>query len=283
MIEINLLKYLNKTFSEIYEIEHQVIFDEEKPKKISFSKIYIIFGTVLLVVAIIVTYFLILNDVERTHQTKKSLKKIDNLSTKIDNTEKSMVEIEGFKPIGTIEFKKKTVSNNNKDKEEVIRNKLETKRKQPEPISKKPELVRKEKLLTKTSQHQESVNKYAIVIEKLTEKEFFLLKNRIKNRSLKENKIVEDIEKWQVFVEKKGTNNFIGQLEVKLEKEFSDRDSAVNFAKSLDKKVVVKKDVYDKISYNIEIAYFDSVQEAKNYISSLGIKGKVIKLIKKSN
>lgn len=283
MIEINLLKYLNKTFSEIYEIEHQVIFDEEKPKKISFSKIYIIFGTVLLVVAIIVTYFLILNDVERTHQTKKSLKKIDNLSTKIDNTEKSMVGIEGFKPIGTIEFKKKTVSNNNKDKEEVIMDKLETKLKQPEPISKKPELVRKEKLLTKTSQHQESVNKYAIVIEKLTEKEFFLLKNRIKNRSLKENKIVEDIEKWQVFVEKKGTNNFIGQLEVKLEKEFSDRDSAVNFAKSLDKKVVVKKDVYDKISYNIEIAYFDSVQEAKNYISSLGIKGKVIKLIKKSN
>lgn len=277
MININLLKYLNKTFSEIYELEHIIVTAEEKTKKISFTKIYIIFGTVLLLFAIIVTYFLILNDVNQTYQTKESLKKRDNLSTKIDKTEKSMEEIEGFKQIGSIQFKEES---ERKSEEKTAQGNLKIKEEEPLKIEKKSQTIKNEEPLKKVFTVAKPTNKYSIKIDNLSEEEYLSLKNRVKDKLLKADKRVENIEKWQVFVEEKGGNKYIGQLEVKLEKEFTDKTSAIKFAKSLNKKVVVKKVAYDKKVYDIEIASFDSLEEAKNYIKNLDIKGKIIKLVK---
>jgi len=276
MININLLKYLNKTFSEIYELEHIIVTAEEKTKKISFTKIYIIFGTVFLLFAIVVTYFLILNDVNQTYQTKESLKKRDNLSIKIDKTEKSMEEIEGFKQIGSIQFKEESEI---KTEEKTAQENLKIKE-EPLKIEKKSQTIKNEEPLKKAFTVAKPTNRYSIKIDNLSEEEYLSLKNLVKDKLLKADKRVENIEKWQGFVEEKGGNKYIGQLEVKLEKEFSDKTSAIKFAKSLNKKVVVKRVAYDKKVYDIEIASFDSLEEAKNYIKNLDIKGKIIKLVK---
>jgi hypothetical protein len=277
MININLLKYLNKTFSEIYELEHRIAAAEEKAKKISLTKIYIIFGTVLLLFAIAVTYFLILHDVNENYQTKESLKKEDNLSIKIDKTEKSIEEIEGFKQIGSIQFKEESEI---KTEEKSAQEDLKIKEEEPLKTEKKFQPIKKEEPSTKSFSVAKPINKYSIKIENLSEEEYLFLKNRVKDKLLKADKRVENIEKWQVFVEEKGGDKYIGQLEVRLEKEFSDKTSAVKFAKSLNKKVIVKKVDYDRKVYNIEIASFDSLEEAKNYIKNLDIKGKIIKLVK---
>ncbi|MBZ4671954.1 hypothetical protein LF845_04270 [Deferribacterales bacterium Es71-Z0220] len=293
MIEINLLKYLNKSFSEIYEIEHSVEVQPHKKKKFSLFTIYLISGSILLIGAIIVTTMLILREPKGEEKVKTFPGNII-----VDNTSKKDKAVSEYKVIGTININDNISTNEaNTAKTHTEATKSEPKTTNKDKIinSKAVQPLQNVKTAPKAKPHVKNISEqkqdknttkpfYTISIENIDYKTYNLLLKNIKGKTIKITKRwTINTKTWDVYVQENGTKEYIGGHEVKKIKTFKSKDEAIIFAKKLSQKVIIKsKDA--KINYfNIEISNFNSVDEAKIYARNINISGKVLKILKKSN
>lgn len=289
MIEINLLKYLDKSFSEIYEIEHSVQEQPQKKKKISFLKLYIVTGSVLLLLAIIVTFYLIIHEKPSQEANNISIQKLpmsDNYSNTINKKEE-------YKIIGTINVSDNEKSNNlaskNNDNSKTDTKKIEklndTKNKDIVATEKTEPILPKK---TDNSNNQKikniSSSIYVILIDNISDNELRILKSSIKDKkisiinSLKKNEKI-----WELYIPASGTKTFIGQHEVKKIEEFRTKDDAIKYAKKLNEKVFIKSKENIIRYHTVQISDFQNINEAKKYTEKITLKGKVLKILKKSN
>ncbi|UOD34357.1 hypothetical protein DSN97_09360 [Deferribacteraceae bacterium V6Fe1] len=293
MTEINLLKYLNKSFSEIYEIEHSVEVQPQKKKKFSLFTIYLISGFILLIGAIVVTTMLILREPKKEEQANTFPENII-----LDNVNKKDKIVSEYKIIGTININDNISTREaNKAATDVQATKSESKLTDNDKviINKAVQPVKNVKAVSNAKADEKNISKqiqnkntakqyYVITIEDVNEKTYNLLFKNAKGKNIKITKRwTINTKTWDVYVQENGTKEYIGGHEVKKIKTFKSKDEAIIFAKKLSQKVIIKsKDA--KINYfNIEISNFNSVDEAKIYARNINISGKVLKILKKSN
>jgi len=293
MTEINLLKYLNKSFSEIYEIEHSVEVQPQKKKKFSLFTIYLISGSVLLMGAILMTTLLIFNEPEREEKAKKVSENIV-----LDNVNKKDKIVSEYKVIGTINIIDNTSTKQSNPTKVYVQ-----KRKSAPKITEKENVIKNNanptvqnikavpkgkvdnKNISKEIQNKNKTKKYYIIsIENIDEKSYNLLLKNNKGKHIKiTKKWTINTKTWDVYVQENGTKQYIGGVEVKKIRTFKSKDEAIIFAKKLSQKIIIKSND-QKINYfNVEVSDFNSVDEAKTYAKNINIIGKVLKILKKSN
>lgn len=289
MIEINLLKYLNKSFSEIYEIEHSIEVQPQKKRKFSLFKIYLVSNFILLTGATIITFILILKEPENNEKVKTVSENI-----LLDNTNKKDTLLSEYKVIGTIsiadnlstkgssefvvdiKLPKNTPETTDKDK--IIKQTQTVQNINPDSKAN----VNKENTSKKIQDKKTDKQYYIISIENIDDKTYKLLLKNAKGKNITiTKKWTVNNKTWDVYVEENGTKVYIGGYEVKKIKTFKSKDEAILFAKKLSRKIIIKSND-DKIDYyNIEISNFNSVDEAKRYAKNINISVKVLKILKK--
>jgi len=293
MTEINLLKYLNKSFSEIYEIEHSVEVQPQKKKKFSLFTIYLISGSILLMGAILMTILLILKEPEREEKAKTVSENIV-----LDNVNKKDKIVSEYKVIGTIniidnistkqsnptevDVQKTKSALKTTEKEKVIKNNVNP---TVQNIKAVPKAKVDNKNISKEIQNKNTTKQYYIIsIEDIDDKSYSLLLKNNKGKHIKiTKKWTINTKTWDVYVQENGTKQYIGGVEVKKIKTFKSKDEAIIFAKKLSRKIIIKSNDHKINYFNVEISDFNSVDEAKAYAKNINIRGKVLKILKKSN
>lgn len=299
MHKINLLRYFDKSFSEIYQIEHGevapepeeltvVVEDATVPedvgkeyniKKGKFLKIFVYIFSSLLVISFIVVGFVyykiksmekeILNKNKLKQEVKKdndsakhNLIPKDNGNKKETDSEMSLGEsFNEFKQIGSIQFI-----------EDVAEKNVSEINKQTDNVHQIKDDKIKNKYNTKSN-----TNTFAIVIDEIYLEEINRLRKLIQefNVSFQTNlkgKEKKTVYKAYRYVEK--SSIYLGEKPVELLAVFYNKDEAVSFLRTISQKGVITSKVEDTNIYEVIISTFKSEGDVSNFIEKANLKNK---------
>lgn len=303
MHRVNLLRYFDKSFSEIYQIEHGEVVpeaedltvvtgDEDAPEHIvkkqgisksKFLKIFIYIISLLLVILSVIGGFVyykiksIEKEIANKNKLKEEVKKQsdsvkheavpkDNGNNKEDNLDGLLDEsLKEFKQIGSIQFI-----------EDITVNKLSETDQQIDKKTDNVEPMRDEKIKKKNNV-KSNENAFAIIIDEIYLEEINRLKKFISefNVSFQTNlkgKEKKTLYKAYRYVEKSST--YLGEKPVELLAVFYNKDEAVSFLRTISQKGVITSKVEDTYIYEVTISTFKSEEDLSNFINKANLKNK---------
>ncbi|MGB9731526.1 MULTISPECIES: hypothetical protein [Calditerrivibrio] len=296
MIKLNLLRFLDKSFSEIYQITHgEIEYKEEEYDSIEISEeepkeqkptqnnrkklilvLSVVLGTVLLLSSVILVYFY--------YQTKVIEKQIAAKKTTLSHNEKgqkpkstdnihkeveSYNELSDFKPIGEIVFEeeKNRLANNSE-------------------LSNFPKNVKSDnKTEAKSTQKKDDIKQYRynLVIEDCYPGEIEKIKLALKDTNLsyistEKGKIKLVVYKAYKYAEK--SDLYIGNKPVNFLGYFYSKDEAVSFLRENSLKGIVTSKMEEVTVYKVEITYFNSESEISQFLVKTKLNNKKIRVDK---
>lgn len=288
MIEIDLLKFFDKSFSEIDEILHRKqnfneVFEEKeelssivKQKKKSFILKYLTLTTIIIIISFtgykfyeLIKHNLVTippkkvkNEQEQPLTNTKSLEVTPHKNI----TPSYTVHGEDI-VIGTIEFLGKNLpplsidntTHNAKTKVPIVP-KIENKDKE------------QQKQLSTTTPEK---NLYNVKLYYIDNHVLEDIKRKLQSYPGIELKILGKNRgsdtKWDLYKPTKGTNKYIGSREVAFIKTFNNKNEAIRFAKSRNIPAIIVKKSDVKITYDLLISNFHSKEEALDFVKSFNI------------
>ena len=280
MIDINLLKYFDKSFSEIYKIENET---EVSDKKALLKKFFIILSTnrniylpVLLFLLIIFVFSLYnlwttmstmdnkvqtknkTNIVRKSPAVKKNIEKkevipvtIDNDSREMNDKEQKSVKTDAAKTVEQQTSAKKSGSSKNSIKADMPSSTI------------KP---------TKNKKEQQNTKSYVIIIKGLDKSRIDKIRKLSENYGVKISKTLHsETEKalWHVYIPDVHSDIQIGDIRVKKLTTFADKDNAVNFAEKREGKFFIKRESVIYKEYNVKIEGFENIKKAKLFAEDI--------------
>lgn len=302
MININLLKYIDKSFSEIHQIEH-FEFDaaDDAKNKGLFQNIfqpkyiYIAASFLIFLALAVFTYFLFIPTKTQTveHTVAKTAKIIEK------NEKEKQTSDEEFKKIGSITFIENNISDRSlkmdgeqvesevikEDTSKIATNPQKTQKPIKQQVTSQPE--KKQTTPSKPNiQGEKTVRsvEYIIEINNINEKLISDIVKTAKQNGLHFNKKVSSKKEetlWKVYTPSESGKTRIGDIRVELKEKFSSKEQAVNYAKKITGKVFIKKSVYSYNLYDITIEGFKQINEAKEFAKTINVGDNPIKITKK--
>lgn len=293
MIEIDLLKFFDKSFSEIDELLHskQSInnAEEEKEeltsvikekKKKSSVLVYLTAAALFIIVGFTgyKFYELIKSNLVTLPQQETENKEAQAPPTQPEEipkdksiiTENTMNEEDIV--IGTIEFVNENITpvplvNTSLDNKSTVplQDKTESKIAVADKEPQKPEPIKATYTLKLYYVNNQTLNS---IKKKLQHYPDYKLKILGKNSKTKT--------KWFLYKPTKGTNQFIGSREVAFIRSFDSKEEAIAYAKRNNMPAIIVKKSEREISYDITINNFKSSNEAYNFIKNFNINSKHI-------
>jgi len=295
MIEINLLRYINKSFSEIHEYAHsEVALKVGREKKRFINPIFFIYFLAVLVVSIAGYqlfqhnfYFNQLEDIFRVENIPILAGREDKIVPdgkikEIDNT--SIKEgLDEFVKIGTIKFNKIDYVGDGKQQKIDIEKKEKLTKETEAGIKNNKVSIDKE--LTKKSEVKNVKEKkespvviapsYQVVIFNILDRNLVKLEKKLAPKNIN-HKVMSSRthirETWDLYKITPGSKKYIAGREVTFIKTFNDRYSAILYAKNNKFSTIIKKRKLKLIYYDIKVYPFDNQQLAKQFISNSKIK-----------
>jgi hypothetical protein len=295
MIELNLLKYLDLSFSEIYQIEHGEIEQKESiieteiekkevGKKLPTSFLLLALALVIAIIIVVILYFAFFNKKDASPIKKTTVKK-EKIHKKY-NPEFN----KKYKKIGSITFIDEPINTDNKtekksnkyDKPEIKKENIKV---SPKKEIKKSNIVKpiKHKQNNKTSKTKPITYKYYASYENINKNELIYLKKKLKAKRL-----LYEVEKTKLIVkkyfylykqDKKGKKK-IAERNVTFIKKFSNKNSALNYAKKYNiPAIILIKNEKERL-YFIKVYPFSNQRNAINFVKKNKFKGKIVKIIK---
>ncbi len=296
MIEIDLLKFFDKSFSEIDEILHrkkdvnEAIDEKEEltsiikqKRKKSYIFVYLTLAALIVVIGFtgfkfyeLIKYNLVTLPSEELKNNKNQIS-TSSKPTEITPDENIVSDytVKGEDiVIGTIEFVGENLpaislndTNNNVKKPESPR------------IAKNDNIDLQNKQLPKSTQIETT---YSVKLYYVDPQILDNIKRKIQSYPGKKIKILGKNSKtktiWNLYKPTKGTNKFIGSLEVTFIKSFNSKEEAIRFAKTKNIPAIIVKKSRNIISYDLMINNFSDRKEASEFISSFNIGRKNIRI-----
>lgn len=258
------------SFSEIHFLEHEILsLKKQKKPFFTFTKLFIILSSIILLMAVFLTYFLIIKDNKNiTHKTdpKTLIKDSIKQENEDNNTSK-------YKLVAKIEFSdNQTASPSQKDQENNTETNLPNQKTENYYLS----ILNKGK-----TEAPKPKFFYEIHVEGLSRNDVEKIRSIGNGKKIILNERVETRTVWNVYTEKRDGNVQIGGNKVKQIKGFKDKDSAIKFAQQLNTKVFIKKENFSNKTFDINMLPFNSKQEAEVFSQKKYFKGKSLKIIKK--
>ncbi|MGA1846475.1 hypothetical protein [Deferribacter abyssi] len=243
MTKINLLKYFDKSFSEIYQIEHEEIektSSKEVPKRV---RNYLLTLSYLLVFILLLFagYF----TYKVFYSSKKTAKK-NSTSIKMQvqpKQNKKTAKPQKGKYIKIAEIKILDKTNYSITPKEDINL---TRKKTTKHITNNYNSTKSSKIILKKEKPKKITYYYKLTFYKVDSANFNKLKSlakkyNLKFKQLKKYKVIKSI--WRVYVVSPGSTQYIAGKPVKYLKYFENKYEAIQFAKNNKlKKAVIKKD-----------------------------------------
>jgi hypothetical protein len=281
--KINLLRYFDKSFSEIYQIEHGEILhenDEVLDKDLEDNEhkaintrltsrkrynlaLYFLMGLVLLgLIAGSFVYYKVYTAKEELSK-KQTLKQTQKQAIPMDNTaktESNEAKDTEFKKIGEILFLEETPENTNQ-------------------TSKAKGITdNQHKNITKGENIKQS---YTIIIEKVYEGELDNIKLSLPEYKVNLETHLKERTKMMVYKAYKYTDKsktYIGKKPVVYVGSFYDKTDAINFLRSLLQTGVITSKMEDVSVYEVKISGFKSEPEISSFVNKLNLKNKNVKI-----
>lgn len=283
--KINLLRYFDKSFSEIYQIEHGEIPHEDEEAfdksiesnehtaikaKLNTTKryklaLYLLMGLVLLgLIAGGFVYYKVYTTKEKLNK-KQALEETQKKVVPMDNTAKTKsneAQDTEFKKIGEILFLEETQEN--------INQKTKTK---------SEGIAGNEHKSTPQSENIKQL--YTIIIEEVYEGELekiklFLPEYKVNLETHLKEKTKKVVYKAYKYTDKSKT--YIGNKPVVYVGSFYDKTEAVNFLRSLLQTGVITSKMEDVAVYEVKISGFKSESEISAFITKAKLKGKKVNI-----
>lgn len=258
------------SFSEIHFLEHEISsLKKQKKPFFTFTKLFIIFSSIILLTAVLMTYFLIIEDDRNiAHKTDSKTLIKDSIKQKNQDNDTSK-----YKLVAKIEFSdNQTASSNQRDQDNDTEANLPNQKTENYHFS----IPNKEK-----TEVQKPKFFYEIYVEGLTRNDVEKIRTIANDKKIILRERVETQTLWNVYTEKKDGDVQIGGNRVKQIKAFKDKDSAIKFAQQLNTKVFIKKEILSKKVFDVNMLPFNSKQEAEVFSQNKYFKGKSLKIIKK--
>jgi hypothetical protein len=311
MIEIDLLKYFDKSFSEIDELLHNKIETQEdfnekdelttvidKGKRKSALLKYLVFSVLIIVISFsgFKFYQLIKSNLKTIPQQESKIttetniiKSDESLQQKSENVDtKSKTDNNDVIVLGTIELLGENLpplstDNLSKEKDRQIPTKP-TKNQNIEIPNREHKNLESNAEKENKETPEKRVNKnFYIKLYYIDTQALENIKNKLKSYSKKELKILgkntKNIAQWYLYKPTKGTNYFIGNREVALIKTFNNKNEAIRFAKDNHIPAIIVKKSKNEISYDLIITGFDSKSEANEFIKPFKINKNKIRIL----
>ncbi|KAA0257985.1 hypothetical protein FHQ18_06220 [Deferribacter autotrophicus] len=273
MTKINLLKYFDKSFSEIYQIEHGEI--EETPSKKSPKRVRIhlltlsyLLAFILLILAGFFTYKLF-------HKPNKTItqKPIKTETPTQIKTDKKTVKPSEKKYVKIAEIKILDETNNgitpkqqpDLSKKNEIKHKTNTHK--PSKPSTNNE-VKKEK--PKKITYYYKLTFYKVDSTNFNKLKSFAQKYNLHLKQLKKYKVIKTI--WRVYAISPGASQYIAGKPVKYLKYFGNKNKAIQYVKSKKLKAVIKKDKIIYYLYDLSLYPLKDVNMIAKLKKSLKLK-----------
>lgn len=258
------------SFSEIHFLEHEILsLKKQKKPFFTFTKLFIILSSIILLMAVFLTYFLIIKyNKNITHKTDPKTLIKDSIKQENEDNDTSK-----YKLVAKIEFSdNQTASPSQKDQENNTETNLPNQKAENYYLS----ILNKGK-----TEAQKPKFFYEIHVEGLSRNDVEKIRTIVNDKKIILNERVETRTVWNVYTEKRDGNVQIGGNKVKQIKGFKDKDSAIKFAQQLNTKVFIKKEIFSKKTFDINMLPFNSKQEAEVFSQNKYFKGKSLKIIKK--
>lgn len=301
MIEIDLLKYFDKSFSEIDEILHSKkgIYEQEEEKdeltsvikqkkKKSYALTYLTFAALFIIAGL--TGYKFYNIIKQNlvtltpHEEKTNKQTIPPIKASEPTPEKETIptyKLEGEDVvIGTIEFLGENLP-------PIAINNIKIKENTEVKLSRSPQTEIKSDIEKKESTKKEmpAISTYSVKLYYIDSNILENIKKKLQSHPDKKLSILgkntKGITKWYLYKPTKGTKNFIGSREVAFIKSFNSKYDAINYAKKQNiSAIIVKKSIGD-ISYDLTISGFNSIQDVLDFIKPFNIEKKSFHIQKK--
>jgi hypothetical protein len=292
MVEINLLKFFDKSFSEIDELLHgkqQRNETEEKEeltsvikqkKKKSHALTYLILATLFIVISFsgYKFYELIKSNLVTVSNegVKNSAKPGPPAQPKEAPKEENLIAEDTINGedivIGSIEFIDENITTASIDKA-LLDNNSEVSLQG----NSKPKIEAKNEKPLKTEPIKTT---YTLKLYYINDQTLDRIKKKLQSNPNKKLKILgknsKTITKWFLYKPTKGTNQFIGSREVAFIKSFVSKNEAIEFAKRRNIPAIIVKKSEREISYDLTINNFSSRDEAFQFIKDFNINSKNI-------
>lgn len=277
MTDINLLKYLNLSHSEIYQIEHgdvtedqseQVTLQQQKQKKLGKklpSYFLYLAGLILAIILGIILYFSLFTEEEAALTTNINQK--DNVTIE---KKPQLIQNKEFKPIGTITFSKeqpkkpepqpiKKPTPKPVKPKKIVKPKPQKKMVTPKPVP-KPAPIKKSKPMVKVDHYvayldisRNELIKLKKVVQQ-SNKKYIVDRTKLKKKTL-----------WQLYKRDANGTKVIADRKVKFIKSFNTKDLAVNYAKKHNVPAIILSKKTEERFYFINVYPFTSKQDANKF------------------
>lgn len=318
MTDINLLKYLNMSQSEIHQLENSERDVSEESSFANFlssfsqSKYLYYLSAVFIAAAMVVFGYYMFKEPDKTNTAKT----VENQTVKAEQKEtkesNNLINSNSFRKIGSVSFldntttekeekikdenKKINVKNDNRTKPEknslpenkssVKANKTVAKKANTDPnqknIKNAENNTRKNIKKQQTKQNKKS---YVIIINDINEQTMENIVGTAEKKGLKVSATVsfqKDIVRWNVYTPSSSGNIKIGSYNTELLKDFKTKGEAVLYAKEVKGRVFVKRTVEKYSFYDIKIGDFKNTGDARSFAETINAGGNVIKIVRRS-
>ncbi|WP_273265501.1 hypothetical protein [Flexistipes sinusarabici] len=273
MIDINLLKYFDKSFSEIYKIENESEVSDKKalPKKFFINlytnpKVYLPVLLFLLILFALSLYSLrtTISGMDSNIQT--------NDRTEIVRKSPPVKEQIVKKEVIPVTIDNDTRGVNDKKQEAVKTGTVKTVKQ--ETLGKKSDKNIPSSSIKPIKNKKEQQNKksYVIIVKGLDKSKIDKVQKLSETFGVKVSKTLQlqtGKQLWRVYVADVNSDIKIGDIRVKTVATFADKDKAVNFAKERKGKFFIKKENIMNEEYNVKIEGFKSINKAKEFAEKI--------------
>ncbi|MGA1862283.1 hypothetical protein OWM07_05325 [Deferribacter thermophilus] len=259
-----MLKYFDKSFSEIYQIEHGEL-KEDKSSRSRPNFLLLFYGliTLLLLLAIILTasYYL---DKKKEKEVSKINNKVKKEENKLPEDKKSNIK---YVKIGEIEI----IGNNDLNK---FNEKKGIAKKEIAKANVKP-VVNTKKVSVKTNNNNTSNKKLSIMVKRIDEDKLQNIKSILKGTD-KEIKIIKSYyiqnTVWELYRINPYSKKYIAGRPVTFVKKFKSKEEAVQYAKAKKINALIKKRNIKNKVYDVKILNFNDRKDIHEFKKRLGIK-----------
>lgn len=273
MIDINLLKYFDKSFSEIYKIENE---SEVSDKKALPKKFFINLSTNPKVYLPVLLFLLILFALS-LYSLRATISGMDSNIQTNDRTEivrKSPPVKEQIvkKEVIPVTIDNDTRGVNDKKQEAVKTGAIKTVKQ--ETLGKKSDKNIPSSSIKPIKNKKEQQNKksYVIIVKGLYKSKIDKVQKLSETFGVKVSKTLQlqtGKQLWRVYVADVNSDIKIGDIRVKTVATFADKNKAVNFAKERKGKFFIKKENIMNEEYNVKIEGFKSINKAKEFAEKI--------------
>ncbi|MEC9491962.1 hypothetical protein [Flexistipes sp.] len=271
MIDINLLKYFDKSFSEIYRIENET---EISDKKALFKKFFINLYTNPKVYLPVLLFLLILFALSQY----SLLTTISVMDSKIQTSDRT--EIARKSPPVKEQIVKKevipvTIDNDSReinDKEQKSVKTNAAKKSSSSKDSTRADMPSSSIKPIKNKKEQQNTKSYVIIVKGLDKNKIDKVQKLSETFGVKVSKTLQlqtEKQLWRVYVADVNSDIKIGDIKVKTIATFADKGEAVNFAKEREGKFFIKKENIMNEEYNVKIEGFESINKAKEFAEEI--------------